>query len=65
MEAIVLSLVVCAAVSGECRQQVVGEGFSTPVACLMEGEVDAEKWLNTHPGWRLASWRCGREERAL
>lgn len=34
----------------------------TPMTCLMQAQPRLAEWSNTHPGWRVASWRCGRPE---
>lgn len=42
----------------ECRKERMGwEGSMT--ACAVEGQLAAAEWLQTHPKWRLARWRCG------
>ena len=66
MEPIVLSLVVCLMQAPErCETRALDAPFPTPIACLLAGQTEAERWLATHPAYRLARWRCGREEKNL
>ena len=30
----------------------------TPDSCMKDAQTYAEQYLETHPQWRLASWRC-------
>ena len=30
----------------------------TPMACMVEGQRVAAKWLADHPKWMLVRWRC-------
>jgi hypothetical protein len=32
----------------------------TPMQCLMVSQIEAQKWLAAHPGWRIARLTCGR-----
>jgi hypothetical protein len=32
----------------------------TPMQCLMSSQVEAQKWLEHNPGWRIARLTCGR-----
>lgn len=29
-----------------------------PMACLVEGQGDVARWADTHPQWRVVSWKC-------
>ncbi|WP_205216074.1 hypothetical protein [Acidibrevibacterium fodinaquatile] len=48
-----------------CETRTLAAPFPTPIACLLAGQTEAERWLRDHPSYRLQSWRCGREEKAL
>lgn len=59
---IVLAFVAClqgAPDTCEERNLMFGETM-TPYHCLMQAQPRLAEWSNTHPGWRIASWRCGR-----
>lgn len=30
----------------------------TQIACMMTAQEVGEQYVNTHPEWRLAGWRC-------
>jgi len=32
----------------------------TPQQCMIYGQTEAIKWLEGHPRWRVAKWKCGR-----
>jgi hypothetical protein len=41
----------------ECRKErMPWEG--PMVSCAINGQFAASEWLNAHPKWRLARWRC-------
>ncbi|MGC8524368.1 MAG: hypothetical protein ACP5M5_08780 [Acidibrevibacterium sp.] len=65
MDPITLSFVVCTLSAPACETRTLAAPFPTPIACLRAGQTEAERWLRDHPNYRLQSWRCGREERAL
>ena len=46
-----------------CQEQnlLFAEAMS-PMTCLMQAQPRLAEWANTHPGWRVGSWRCGRPE---
>ncbi|MEM1300220.1 MAG: hypothetical protein AAGH68_13185 [Pseudomonadota bacterium] len=61
---IVLAFVACLQSSPDvCREQnlLFSEQMS-PMTCLMQAQPRLAEWSNTHPGWRVASWRCGSSE---
>lgn len=31
----------------------------TPWACMRYGQPEIAKWIETHPNWSVAKWRCG------
>lgn len=66
MKSIILSLVVClSSAPDQCETRILAADFPTPIACLMAAETEAMRWLSLHPSYRLARWRCGREESSL
>ncbi|HTZ70661.1 MAG TPA: hypothetical protein VMB71_08430 [Acetobacteraceae bacterium] len=32
--------------------------FGDPVACMADAQMSAQAYLEDHPKWRLARWRC-------
>ena len=30
----------------------------SPMACLMGAQPELAKWVNSHPGYSIQSWRC-------
>ena len=32
----------------------------TPMQCLLTSQIEVAKWLEEHPGWRVAKLTCGR-----
>lgn len=32
----------------------------TPQQCMMYGQSEIAKWVEGHPKWKIAKWRCGR-----
>ena len=30
----------------------------TPMACMMGAQPELAKWVNSHPDYAIASWRC-------
>ena len=30
----------------------------SPAACMLQGQVVANEWLEDHPKWMLTRWRC-------
>ena len=53
-----LVLTVCLAASpGTCKEERPGFEGSL-MACFMEGQVAAARWLAQHPAYTLSRWRC-------
>ena len=66
MDLIALTLTVCLiAAPDRCESREINATFPIVTACLMAAQTEAERWLRDHPSYRLQSWRCGREEKAL
>ena len=36
----------------------------TPYQCVMRGQPEMAKWIESHPKWRIHKWRCGRARTA-
>ncbi len=32
----------------------------TPYACVMTGQIEIAKWMDSHPDWQVAKWGCAR-----
>lgn len=32
----------------------------TPHSCVMNGQIEIAKWIDTHPDWQVAKWGCTR-----
>lgn len=66
MDPIALTLTVCLiAAPDRCEAREIDTTFPLVTACLMAAQSEAAKWLAVHPAYRLAAWRCGREEKLL
>ncbi len=42
----------------QCRERSLLFTGVTPAQCLMGAQPELAKWVNTHPGDRIKSWRC-------
>jgi hypothetical protein len=64
-DVIALLLKVClAAAPAECRDIQIP--FDGPMAaCCLHGQFTAAEWISSHPGYRIAEWRCGPVEREV
>ena len=57
----ILVLVFCLGFSDDCREErpiVDAAELVLPIGCIMAGQRYGEAWLEEHPKWRLAGWRC-------
>jgi hypothetical protein len=34
------------------------DSFGDPVACMVSAQMYAQQYLEEHPKWRLARWKC-------
>ena len=62
-----LILVVClSSTPNVCREERPPIDAVSPMACMVQGQQIAAEWLEEHPKWQLAAWRCqfGRREQA-
>jgi hypothetical protein len=59
---IVLAFVACLdAEPDQCREyNLMFSENITPMRCLMAAQPQLAMWTETHPGWTIDSWRCGR-----
>jgi hypothetical protein len=60
---IVLSLVFCLSATPSVCQKVSPQEYESGIACLLEAQQKAAFWIEEHPDWRLAAFRCGPRER--
>lgn len=50
--------------AGQCKDVALSyvdeeQKSVTPMQCMMFGQIEASRWLEGHPQWRLAKWKCG------
>lgn len=65
MDPLALTLVMCLTAAPErCETREIAQ-FEIVTACLAAAQTEAARWLAAHPAYRLAAWRCGREEKNL
>lgn len=51
---------ICLAIGG-CRDISLNVSDAmTPMQCILSSQIEAAKWLEQHPGWRIAKLTCGR-----
>jgi hypothetical protein len=51
---------VCLAIGG-CKDVSLNVSDRiTPMQCLLNAQIEAVKWHEAHPGWRIAKLTCGR-----
>jgi hypothetical protein len=36
----------------------IGASLQVPYHCARQGQIEAQKWIAQHPGWRIERWRC-------
>lgn len=63
---LVLVLAVCLELDPQdCREiqlPMLAEA-ATPYQCAHNGQIEAVKWVESHPQWRVRRWKCVPEER--
>jgi hypothetical protein len=42
----------------DVRLSFIADSVS-PMECMMNGQLEAAKWLESHPKWQLKRWSCG------
>ena len=60
-------LLVCHVLTGNCHEVAIGkwgERMPTPWECARYGQVEAVKWMETHPNYKLAKFGCARKREA-
>ena len=57
-----LVLIVCLSAQPDRCEQIylVEETAPNMMQCLMSGPTQAAKWAETHPGYVVRRWTCGR-----
>ena len=55
-----LVLIVCLSTTPDSCREERPPMFEpmTPMACMLQGQEIAINWLEEHPRWHLAQWRC-------
>ena len=44
----------------DCKDvRLTDMGEVTPYMCMFKGQVAAARWIEGHPEWKLAKWKCG------
>ncbi|PWR04278.1 hypothetical protein DKT77_01950 [Meridianimarinicoccus roseus] len=54
----VTCLATAAADDGPCRERSLLFTDITPMTCMMGAQPELAKWINTHPGQTIKSWKC-------
>ena len=65
MDPISLTLTVCLLTAPDRCETREAALFEIVTACLMAAQSEAARWIGDHPAYKLAAWRCGREEMRL
>jgi hypothetical protein len=42
----------------QCQEQRPTFEELSRISCMVQGQQYAQDWLNEHPKWMLARWRC-------
>ncbi len=35
-----------------------GASLQLPFHCARQGQIEIQKWISEHPGWRVEKWSC-------
>jgi hypothetical protein len=35
-----------------------GASLQVPFHCARQGQIEGQRWVAEHPGWRIQRWRC-------
>ena len=35
-----------------------GASLQSPFHCARQGQLEVQKWIAEHPGWRVEKWSC-------
>ncbi|SFR20239.1 hypothetical protein [Poseidonocella sedimentorum] len=41
-----------------CEKRSLLYSDISPMTCLMQAQPELARWTETHPRWRVASWKC-------
>ena len=54
-----LLFVVCMSAAPEnCEQRSMVYNGMSPMTCLRAAQPELATWVDTHPKWRIVSWKC-------
>ena len=42
----------------DCEERSLLYTDLAPLACVMGAQPELARWVQTHPRWRIHSWRC-------
>jgi hypothetical protein len=40
-----------------------GASLQLPFHCARQGQIEVQKWIAEHPGWRVEKWSCPANDR--
>lgn len=55
---IILSVCLLASPNSCKKEELHTIADGPPMACLVEGQGHVARWADTHPQWRVVSWKC-------
>lgn len=54
-----LAFVTCLATSpADCENRSLLFQDGTPMSCMMMAQPHLAQWVNEHPNWTVAQWKC-------
>jgi hypothetical protein len=56
-----MELLFAACISGsptDCEEKSLIYTDITTMSCMMQAQPQLAQWVETHPEWRIASWKC-------
>ncbi|MGR3794875.1 hypothetical protein [Vannielia sp. SX4] len=54
-----LAFVTCLATSPtDCENRSLLFQEGTPMSCMMTAQPQLAQWINEHPNWTIARWKC-------
>ena len=42
----------------DCQERSLLYTDISPMTCLMDAQPELAKWVQSHPSWKVANWRC-------
>lgn len=45
----------------DVRLQIASEfsaSLQLPSNCMKQAQIEGQRWIEQHPGWRIVSWKC-------